>query len=140
MKKFWAEFRSFAIKGNMIDLAIGVIIGGAFSTVISSLVTDIISPLLSIVIGRINIKELKFTITSIPGSNDIILNYGLFLQNLLNFFVVALSIFLVIRTINRIREKLPIFSDSKPEEAPVKLTKTEELLSEIRDMMKSKED
>ena len=139
MKKFWAEFRSFAIKGSMIDLAIGVIIGGAFSTVISSLVNDIISPLLSIVIGRINISDLKFTITSIPGTKDITLTYGLFLQNLLNFFVVALSIFLVIRTINHIREKLPVFGDSKPEEIPVKLTKTEELLSEIRDMIKSKE-
>lgn len=140
MKKFWAEFRSFAMKGSMMDLAIGVIIGGAFSSVVSSLVNDIISPLLSIVIGRINISDLKFTITTIPGTKNIVLTYGAFLQNLLNFFVVALSIFLVIRTINRIREKLPVFGDAKPEEVPVKPTRTEELLSEIRDMMKSKED
>jgi large conductance mechanosensitive channel len=139
MKKFWSEFRSFAMKGSMIDLAIGVIIGGAFSTVVSSLVEDIISPLLSIIIGRINISDLKLTITSIPGTKDIVLNYGIFLQNLLNFFVVALSIFIVIRAVNRIREKIPVFVDIKPAEAPVKLTKTEELLTEIRDILKAKE-
>ncbi|WBY63935.1 MAG: Large-conductance mechanosensitive channel [Thermocaproicibacter melissae] len=139
MKKFWSEFRSFAMKGSMIDLAIGVIIGGAFSTVVSSLVNDIISPLLSIVIGRINISDLKLTITSIPGTKDIVLNYGIFLQNLLNFFMVALSIFIVIRAVNRIREKIPVLSDIKPPETPAKLTKTEELLTEIRDLLKSKE-
>jgi large conductance mechanosensitive channel len=139
MKKFWSEFRKFAMKGSMVDLAVGIIIGGAFTTVVSSLVEDIISPLLSIVIGRINISDLKLTITSIPGTKDIVLKYGVFLQNLLNFFVVALSIFLVIRAVNRIREKLPVFGDTKPEETQAKLTKTEELLTEIRDQLKSKE-
>ena len=139
MKKFWTEFSNFAIKGSMIDLAIGVIIGGAFNTVVTSLVKDIIMPMLSIVIGRINISGLKFTISNIPGSNDIVLTYGIFLQNLLNFFLTALFIFLIIRSINHIRERLLKETDEEEKQEKEALTKTEELLCEIRDMMKAKE-
>lgn len=139
MKKFWAEFSNFAIKGSMIDLAIGVIIGGAFNTVVTSLVKDIIMPVLSIVIGRIDISGLKFTICNIPGSNDIVLTYGIFLQNLLNFFLTALFIFLIIRSINHIRERLLREMGEEAKQEKETLTKTEELLCEIRDMMKEKE-
>ncbi len=139
MKKFWAEFSNFAIKGSMIDLAIGVIIGGAFNTVVTSLVKDIIMPVLSIVIGRIDISGLKFTISNIPGSNDIVLTYGIFLQNLLNFFLTALFIFLIIRSINHIRERLLREMGEEAKQEKETLTKTEELLCEIRDMMKEKE-
>ena len=143
MKKFLAEFSNFAIKGNMIDLAIGVIIGGAFNTVIASLSSDIITPVLSVIIGRIDIKGLKFTIPNITGKNPIILTYGNFLQNLLNFFLTALFIFLMIRFINRIREKLAsiTFDEAAQKEKQEKeaLTKTEKLLTDIRDMMKEKE-
>lgn len=140
MKKFWAEFREFAMKGSMIDLAIGVIVGGAFSTVVSSLVKDVITPLLSIVIGRISISDLSAVIPGILGSKSITISYGIFLQNLLNFFIIALFIFLIIRSINRIREKLPKLNGEEEEKTQATLTKTEELLSEIRDMMKEKQD
>lgn len=143
MKKFWAEFSNFAIKGNMIELAIGVIIGGAFNAVCTSLVKDIITPVLSIIIGRINISGLAFTISNIPGGGSITLSYGIFLQNLLNFFLTALFIFLMIRSINHLREKLlnETADEAAEKERQEKeaLTKTEKLLTDIRDMMKEKE-
>jgi large conductance mechanosensitive channel len=135
MKKFISEFKEFAMKGNVIDLAVGVIIGGAFNAIISSLVKDIIMPLLSIILGRVNIADLKCTIPGLWGSQDITLTYGLFLQAVINFLIIALSIFLMIKLLNKMHNKLTKDKEEKEPE-PAAPTNTEVLLSEIRDLLK----
>ena len=136
MKKFLAEFREFAMKGNVIDLAVGVIIGAAFNAIISSLTRDIITPLLSILLGRINIADLKFVIHGFLGSSDITLSYGLFLQAVINFIIIAFSIFLMIKMMNKMHEKLSKEDIAAKAEEVAIVTKSEELLTEIRDLLK----
>ncbi len=107
----WDEFKSFAIKGNMIDLAIGVVIGTAFGKIISSLVNDIITPVLSLALGRIDFSNLFLsldgatyqTLDEAKNAGAATLNYGLFLTSVIDFFLIAFSIFIVIKQINRFR-------------------------------------
>jgi large conductance mechanosensitive channel len=128
MKKFLNEFKNFAIRGSVIDLAVGIIIGSAFNNIVSSLVNNIVMPLLSIFIGRINIKTLSFTINpSILGMQPIPLPYGLFLQAVINFIIISFCIFLVINFLGKLHKKDPV---------EIKLTQSEELLTEIRDILK----
>ena len=137
MKRFLSEFREFATKGNVMDLAIGVIIGSAFSSIVSSLVKDIIMPLLGVIIGRVNITDLKLTIPGMLGGNEIILTYGVFLQAVINFIIIALSIFLMIKVVNKLHKRF-LKEKEAPKEAPVEVpNKTEELLTEIRDLLKN---
>lgn len=129
MKKFFNEFKTFAMKGNVIDLAIGVIIGSAFSKIVSSLVNDMIMPLLGLVLGKISISDLAVTITSRLGGDPIIIKYGVFLQNIIDFIIIALSIFIALKFINKLMRR---------NEKEVKPTKEEVLLTEIRDLLKNK--
>jgi len=99
MSKVWGEFKEFAIKGNAIDLAIGVVIGAAFGQVVNSLVKDILNPILSILTGHVNFDNLK---VSIFGQTVL---YGAFLNALINFIIVAFAIFLIIKQMNRFRKK-----------------------------------
>lgn len=131
MKKILEEFRDFAIKGNMVDLAIGVIIGTAFNSIVNSLVNDIIMPVLSVIIGRINVTELKLTIPGLLDFPDITIKYGSFLQAVINFLVIAFSLFITVKFLNKIRGK----NDITNREAAA-LTKSEKLLTEIRDILK----
>ncbi len=103
------EFKEFAMKGNVIDLAVGVIIGGAFGKIVTSLVNDIIMPLLGLLLGRIDFKSL-----SLPVGKATI-NYGIFLNNVVDFLIIAFSIFIVIKQLNRLTKK--------KEEAPAPTTK-----------------
>jgi len=119
------EFKSFALKGNVLDLAIGVIIGAAFGKIVSSLVSDIIMPVFGLLLGGVDLSGLKATI------GDATLTYGVFLQTVVDFLIVSFSIFMFIRTLNRFKRK----EEAKPEE-PALLTKEEELLTEIRDLLK----
>lgn len=120
----WNEFKQFALKGNVLDLAVGVIIGGAFGKIVSSLVKDVLMPLVGLLLGRINFSKLSITVGSAH------LNYGLFLQEVVDFFIVAFSIFLFIKLINHFKRK----EEKKPEAAK---TETQEaLLREIRDLLK----
>jgi large conductance mechanosensitive channel len=121
------------MRGNVLDLAVGVVLGGAFSSIITSLVNDIIMPLLSIILGRINIANLKLTIP-VPGSADIVLTYGAFLQSVLNFIAIALSLFFFIKFVNNAKDML--HPKEEVEEEIVEPTKSEELLAEIRDLLK----
>lgn len=131
-KGFIDEFKAFATKGNALDLAIGVVMGTAFNAIITSLVSNIIMPLLSLVIGRINISSLTFTIkTGFVGMNDIDLPYGLFLQAVLNFITIAFSLFLVVKLFSRLH-----FNGGKSEEPEPQPTESEKLLGEIRDILK----
>jgi large conductance mechanosensitive channel len=118
------EFRDFISKGNVIDLAVGVIIGGAFGKIVTSLVNDIIMPLLGIVIGGIDFTSLSFKV------NDSVVMYGMFIQNTIDFLLIAVSIFLMVKTINKFKK-----SEKKEKEASKSPT-TEQLLTEIRDLLK----
>jgi large conductance mechanosensitive channel len=127
------EFKKFALRGNVLDLAIGVIIGAAFGKIVSSLVNDVIMPILGIITGKINLSELKIVITQASeGVEELSVKYGLFLQNIIDFILVAFSIFIVIKAINRFKKK----QEEKPK-AP-EPSKEEVLLTEIRDILKSK--
>lgn len=136
MKKNIAEFREFAEKGNVLDMAVGVVLGGAFSAIIASLVKDIIMPLLSIILGRINIANLRFTIPGLFGSSPIVLTYGAFLQSVLNFLAIALALFLCIKFVNRAKDRLHPKKESAETKTAAELTKSEILLTEIRDLLK----
>lgn len=134
MKKLLLEFRDFAMRGNVVDMAVGVIIGTAFNAIINSLVKDIIMPLLSILIGRINVTDMKAVIPGILGSNSITISYGIFLQSVINFIIITFSIFCMIKILNKIRRKQEV----KEEVAP-QITKSEELLTEIRDILQKQQ-
>lgn len=118
------EFRDFISKGNVIDLAVGVIIGGAFGKIVTSLVNDIIMPLLGVIIGGIDFTSLSFKV------NDSIVMYGMFIQNTIDFLLIAASVFLIIKTINKFKKS------EKKEKETSKSPTTEELLTEIRDLLK----
>ena len=120
------EFKGFIYQGNVIDLAVGVIIGGAFSKIDSSLVNDIIMPLIGIIIGGINLTNLTLKL------GDATVNYGVFLQNILDFLIVALCIFIFVKIINKFNRK----KETPP--APPKKDDKTILLEEIRDLLKKK--
>jgi large conductance mechanosensitive channel len=123
----WAkEFRDFAIKGNVVDLAVGVIIGAAFGKIVSSLVADIIMPLVGILIGGVQFESLVFMV------GDAKLAYGKFIQNVVDFVLVAFVIFLLVKAINHFRRK----AEAEPKAAPP--PRQEQLLEEIRDLLKRK--
>ncbi|TYS91744.1 large conductance mechanosensitive channel protein MscL [Rossellomorea aquimaris] len=119
----WEEFKKFAVKGNVIDLAVAVIIGAAFSKIVKSLVDDIIMPLLGILLGGISFANLKVTV------GDAVITYGVFLQNVVDFFLIALAIFFIIRLYKKMERKEEI-------KAEIKVDQKEELLKEIRDLLK----
>lgn len=117
----WKDFKNFAIEGNLIDLAIAVIIGGAFGQIVSSLVEDIVVPLIGMLLNGINIEHLVFLV----GSAE--LRYGVFLQSVLDFFIIALSIFFFVRFVLRKKAEEEVEEDPSSEEL---------LLTEIRDLLK----
>ena len=129
------EFKEFAVKGNVIDLAVGVVIGGAFSKIVTSLVTDLIMPLMSILTGGINFKDLKVVLKPAEGElAAVTLNYGMFIQNIVDFVIIAFSIFLFVKLITRMKKEKPAAS-AKPEEK--KPAEEVLLLQEIRDLLKN---
>ncbi|PNH18253.1 large-conductance mechanosensitive channel [Lachnospiraceae bacterium] len=131
MKQWINEFKRFALRGNVLDMAVGVIIGGAFSTIVKSLTDDILMPLLGILIGQVNLSGLAFTVKNPLGGADVTLAYGLFLQNVLNFILIALAVFLMVKAINQVQRKT-----EEKEAALPKPGKEELLLAEIRDILK----
>ena len=136
---FIQEFKEFAIKGNMVDMADGIVIGGAFGTLVNSLVSDVIMPPLGLLTSGINFTELKIILRGATTGPDgatldpVAIQYGLFVQNILNFIIVAFSIFLVIKAINRMRKQ-----KEAPAPAPVPAEPPPEikLLTEIRDSLR----
>ncbi|MDF2821127.1 MAG: mscL [Clostridiales bacterium] len=127
------EFKKFALKGNIIDLAVGVVIGGAFGKIVTSLVNDIIMPFLGIVMGKVSFVDLKWVIKAAEGDTaELAVRYGLFLQTMLDFLIIAFSIFIVIRLLMKFKKK----EEAKP--ATVSASKEEVLLTEIRDLLKER--
>lgn len=135
MKKFWNEFKKFALKGNVVDMAVGVMIGSAFSGIVSSLVSDIFTPLISLLFGRIDFANLSWTVTA--NGNTITVAYGQFIQHVIDFFIMALCIFLFVKAINNLKETMDKLSKKEKEEAPKPEPSAEvKLLTEIRDELK----
>ena len=127
------EFKEFAVKGNVMDMAIGVVIGGAFGKIVTSLVSDIIMPLIGAVTGGLNFTEWKWVIKEAAGDTpELALTWGNFIQVIFDFLIIAFCIFLVVKGINSLKKK----QEPAPE-APAGPTQ-EELLTEIRDLLKNK--
>ena len=141
MRKQLREFKQFAIKGKVVDMAVGVILGGAFGRIVTSFVNEILMPLISLFTGRVALAELAFVMPAIDRSApQVSINYGIFLQNILDFFIIALSIFVMVKLIKRLKRK---YFESKSNESPEpteppQSSKEEQLLTEIRDMLKEK--
>ncbi|HET6349486.1 MAG TPA: large-conductance mechanosensitive channel protein MscL [Candidatus Krumholzibacteria bacterium] len=128
------EFKEFAMRGNVIDMAVGIVIGAAFGKIVSSAVNDIIMPPLGLIIGGVNFSALKVTLGEpLAGGEPVTLNYGTFLQTLVDFLIVAFAIFLVVKGINSMKRK----QEAAPA-APPGPTKDQALLTEIRDILKAK--
>ncbi|WP_234117394.1 large-conductance mechanosensitive channel protein MscL [Clostridium hydrogenum] len=129
------EFKEFAIKGNVVDLAVGVVIGGAFGKIVTSMVNDIIMPILGALTGGVNFTYLKFVIKGPHGNVPAVtLNYGSFIQNIIDFLIISFSIFLFIKLINKFKK------EKKAEAVTEEVKPSEEvlLLQEIRDLLKNK--
>jgi large conductance mechanosensitive channel len=122
------EFREFAVRGNVVDMAVGIIIGAAFGKIVSSLVSDIVTPPLGYLIGGVDFTSLAVTLPAIGEHQPVTVRYGLFLQSVFDFIIVAFAIFLLIKLINRVRRK----EEAKPAAPP----RQEVLLEEIRDLLK----
>ncbi len=127
------EFKEFAVKGNMIDMAVGIIIGGAFGKIVSSLVNDLIMPALGVVISSVDFKDLSIALsTAADGTVTSSLKYGMFIQNLIDFLIISFTIFLVIKGLNKLKKK----AEAKPA-TPI-TPRQEVLLEEIRDLLAKK--
>lgn len=130
------EFKEFAVKGNVVDLAIGVVIGGAFGKIVTSMVNDIIMPIIGALTGGVNFTYLKFVIKEAQGDVPAVtFNYGNFIQNIIDFLIISFSIFLFIKLINKFKR------EKKAEAVKIEVKPSEEvlLLQEIRDLLKNKE-
>ena len=130
-KGFFAEFKKFIMRGNVMDMAVGIVIGGAFTAIVNSLVNDIVMPVLGVIIGGVDFSSLGVAL----GSEENILAYGNFIQAIINFLAIALVVFCVVKAINKAREK----AEKKKEEAPpAPPAKPDDvvLLEEIRDLLK----
>ena len=128
------DFKKFALKGNVMDLAVGVIIGASFGKIITSLVNDILMPIIGILIGGVNFTEIKYVIT--PASEEIAesaILYGAFIQSIFDFLIIALSIFLFVRLLNSMKKKEAAVEDKAPEPSNQEI-----ILGEIRDLLKEK--
>ena len=132
MKKVINEFKEFISKGNVLDLAVGVIIGGAFQKIVTSLVNDVFMPILGIVIGGLDFTSLTIKF------KDATINYGAFIQNIIDFLLMAFCIFIIIKVFNNLKKKLDKKEEVIEEVIEVKKTNEEILLEEIRDLLKEK--
>lgn len=126
MRSFFSEFKTFIARGNVMDMAVGVIVGGAFSNITTSLINDIVMPLLGILTGSMSFARLEVNV------GPAIITYGNFIQAVLNFLVMAFVVFCLVRTINRFHRK----KEAAPPPAPPAPSNEEKLLAEIRDLLK----
>ena len=143
MKKSISEFKQFIMRGNVVDMAVGVIVGGAFGKIVTSFVNDIIMPPIGLLLGNVNFTELSWTLkaaeTDAAGAvvkEAISINYGTFIQNIIDFLLIALCIFSFVKIVAGVRAKFEKKEEPKPE-APKGPTQ-EELLTEIRDLLAEK--
>lgn len=138
--KFFNEFKEFIMRGNVVDMAVGVVVGGAFKSIVDSLVADLIMPCISTLTGKVDISKLSVTVieaNEAAGEKGLIIPYGNFLQQIINFLIIAFSIFCVVKMINTFHDKFMKKKEEIEEAAPPAPTQ-EELLTEIRDLLKEK--
>ena len=136
------EFREFAMKGNVLDMAIGVIIGGAFGKIVSSLVSDVLMPPLGLLLGKVDFSSLFLNLSGMPqpslaaakAAGAPTLNYGVFLQSVFDFIIIAFVIFMLVKQVNRFKKEMP----PAPPAPPAGPTNEEKLLMEIRDALKNR--
>lgn len=138
MKKFLEEFKTFAMRGNVLDLAVGVVIGNAFGKITTSLVNDIIMPVISMITGGIDFSGWKLVLKAAQGdAAEVAINFGNFIAVVLDFIIIAFAVFCMIKAINKMHEKLskPEVKEETPAPAP-EPSAEEKLLAEIRDLLK----
>ena len=129
--KLFDEFKAFVMRGNVVDLAVGVIIGGAFGKIVTSLVNDIFMPIIGMILGNVNFTSLEIKLGEpVEGAEQAAIRYGAFIQEIVNFLIITLCIFMVIKVINKLQKK----KEEAPAPAP-EPTKEEVLLTEIRDAL-----
>ena len=139
MKKFLNEFKTFAMRGNVVDMAVGVIVGGAFGKIVSSLVDDIIMPPIGFLLGGVNFKDLSIKLGEKLAEDGktmeaVTLNYGNFIQQTVDFLIIAFCVFLLVKAVMKFTKK----NEEEPEPAKPEPTTEEKLLTEIRDLLKHK--
>ena len=131
------EFKEFAVKGNVIDLAVGIIIGGAFGKIVTSVVNDVIMPPIGLLLGRVDFSKLEWVLVPEDPATEAVekvaIQYGAFINTLIQFLIVAFVVFLMVKMVNKLRREQP----AEPE-APAAPTPTEALLAEIRDELKAR--
>ena len=126
------EFRDFAMRGNVVDMAVGIVIGGAFGKIVSSFVNDVLMPPIGMMLGGVDFGDLAITLKEAVGETPaVMLNYGMFIQTVVDFIIIAFAIFLVIKAMNNLKKK----EEAKPAPPP-KPSAEETLLTEIRDLLK----
>ena len=142
MGKFINEFKEFAVKGNAVDMAVGVIIGGAFGKIVTSIVNDIIMPPIGWIIGGVNFSELKATLPAVSVAGEELapatINYGSFIQTIFDFLIIALCVFFLVRIINKLARKRKKVEQKAAKPEPPKVSAEEKLLAEIRDLLKER--
>lgn len=127
-----SEFKNFAMRGNVVDMAVGIVIGAAFGRIVSSFVTDVLMPPIGLLLGGVDFTDLAVTLkAATEGADAVLLRYGVFVQAVINFLIIASAIFLVVKVMNTIKKK-----EQEDPPAPPKLTRDQELLIEIRDALK----
>jgi len=125
------EFKEFAVKGNVVDMAVGIVIGGAFGKIVSSFVADVIMPPIGVMLGGVDFSKLAYTVKEAVGEAPaVVISYGKFVQTIVDFIIIALAIFMVVKAINALKRK--------EEEAPAEPSAQEKLLGEIRDLLKER--
>ena len=140
MGRFIEEFKKFAMRGNVVDMAVGVIIGGAFGKIVTSVVNDLVMPVLGVLVGGVNFTDLKLTLKEAVMDGETVvspavtLNYGNFLQSTFDFLIIAFSIFMFIKLINKLSRKKEETQPATPPAPPADV----QLLTEIRDLLKEK--
>jgi large conductance mechanosensitive channel len=130
------EFKEFAMRGNVVDLAVGVIIGGAFGKIVSSLVTDVVMPPIGIILGGVDFKDLAFVLKEAEGDlTAVTIGYGAFIQTIIDFLIIAFVIFMAVKGMNQLKRKEAAAAPTPPP-APAEPSNEEKLLTEIRDLLK----
>ena len=127
-----SEFKSFAMRGNVVDMAVGIVIGGAFGKIVSSFVADVLMPPIGLLLGNVDFSDLAVTLkAAAEGAEAVTLRYGVFIQTVVDFIIIAFAIFMVVKAMNTVMKK----EEEKPAEPP-KPSKEEVLLTEIRDALR----